>query len=128
MNIEQKYSKKIPQPREKGEPYGVHLCKVKLNFNVQELEEPDPKGNRYSYNTIQIYQGKFTYSGVISEIINAKYSNDEMWAIVNNHDLDNTNPKYIQEYTEMQEWRAMAKEYARGLFGDEEADRSNDED
>lgn len=114
-SIERVYSKENPLPMVRGDKHG-NIYDVRINFNVQKLVEPDEQGNTLMYDTMQIKQAQYCYSGIISAIINAKYDNDSMWAIVNNHLLQRSSDAE-QKYNEMQEWRVFAKTMAKEILG-----------
>lgn len=117
MNIiERVYSKEVPVPVERGDRWGHNLYDVRINFNVQYLIEPDEQGNILSYDTMQIKQSQHSYGGIVGAIINARYSDDQMWAIINNYLLNPTDPEIKGEFDEMQAWRAQAKLYAKSIL------------
>lgn len=137
------------------EPEKVILkgARRKLNYNVIELSESElkelwnkeenkdvpydyfAKEHKYSYNTIEIGGGQFTYNGIVEAIIRDKYSADEMEAITNNMNvivaeffehlvadgilaatkylLTSINGDNTKNFTAMQQWRSMAKAEAR---------------
>lgn len=94
--------------------------------------------HKYSYSSVTIGNARWTYSGVVEAIIREKYTIDEMEAITNNMAAVNAvflqtlvsdgiieATKYLRSsidddnstiFKEMQEWRAMAKSEAKGLF------------
>lgn len=115
-NIERVYSTEVPLPMVRGDKHGNNIYDIRINFNVQQLEEPDEQGNTLMYDTMQIKQGQYYYGGIVSAIINAKYSNDEMWAIVNNHLLERSSDTE-EEYQQMQQWRLFAKQMAKEILG-----------
>ena len=57
-----------------------------------------------------------TYERVVSAIVNAEYSTDQMQAIINNHLLDATDTEHEAQYTAMQEWRTLAKKVAHEVI------------
>ena len=95
--------------------------------------------HKYAYHSLSIGNGRWGYSGVVEAIIRDKYSADQMEAITNNMAAINAvfmqtlvsggivdAIKYLKEsadsddtaaFKEMQEWRAMAKKEAKGIFG-----------
>lgn len=96
------------------------------------------KEHRYAYRSVVIGGGRMTYEGVVEAIIREKYSIDEMEAITNNMAAVNAvflqtlvtegivaATKYLKDsvdeinssqFKEMQEWRRMAKNEAKGIF------------
>lgn len=59
----------------------------------------------------QIYDQ--TYGRLVGEKFRAKYSQDNVEAIINNYLLDPENEKYKAEFTAMQEYRKLCKEQAK---------------
>ena len=103
-----------------------------MNYESFKLE------HKYAYSSVTIGNARWTYSGVVEAIIREKYTIDEMEAITNNMAavtavflqtlvsegiIEAT--KYLRDsidddnstiFKEMQEWRALAKREAKGLF------------
>ena len=95
----------------------------------------------YNYYTLNIPLGQWKYDGVVNAIIRDKYRSDEMEAITNNMAAVNavflqtlvteglvSATKYLKDsvneinstqFKEMQEWRRLAKDTAREVFGGE---------
>ena len=63
----------------------------------------------YEYDMVRV-SFPYDYSSVVSAIINDRYSNDKMQAIINNHLLEMNDSEHEAEFNEMQAWRAHAKE------------------
>ena len=117
MNIIEKvYSKEVPVPIERGDRWGHNLYDVRINFNVQTLVEPDEQGNTIMYDTMQIKQSQHSYGGIVGALIEAKYSNDEMLAIINNYLLNPTDPEIKGKFETMQAWRVQAKVFAKSVL------------
>lgn len=96
------------------------------------------KEHKYAYHSLVMGGARFTYDGVVESIIRDKYSIDKMEAITNN--MAAINAVFMQTlvtggiveainflresadamdaetFREMQEWRAMAKREAKGIF------------
>ena len=53
----------------------------------------------------------------VSAIINDKYNNNDMQAIINNHLLEPEDEEHEAQYQAMQEWRKHAKEIAKQVLG-----------
>lgn len=108
-----------------------------------EMEGDAPTENfidehRWSYRSVSVAMGQWGSDGVINAIIRDKYRQDEMEAITNNmaainavfmqtlvtdgivaatkYLKDSINDENSAKFKEMQEWRRLAKETARGLF------------
>lgn len=94
--------------------------------------------HKYTYHSVTIPMGKWSYDGVVNAIIREKYREDQMEAITNNMNVivgeffnqlvtggilqatkylvGSINDANTANFKEMQEWRAMAKSEARGVF------------
>lgn len=73
-----------------------------------ESEKVMEDGIIYVYEMVRVPY-PYTYSSIVSAIINDRYSNDQMQAIINNHLLE-ANDEHEAEFSAMQAWRAHAKE------------------
>lgn len=73
-----------------------------------EDEEPQTKTEYQGY-TVRVEQ-PLEYGKVVSAIVRAKYSSDEVEAIVLN--LGSNSSEHDEEYAQLQEWRRFAKEIA----------------
>ena len=62
----------------------------------------------------------WNYDGIVNAIVTAEYPSDRMQAVQNNYLMakreDGGNA--IEEFMEMQEWRALAKATAHEVLGD----------
>lgn len=62
----------------------------------------------------------WNYEGIVNAIVTAEYPADRMQAVQNNYLMakreDGGEP--IEEFMEMQEWRALAKATAHEVLGD----------
>lgn len=125
------------------ETSGEEVLDLWLSSGRSETEGDVPtedfkQEHKYVYHSIYVAMGQWKYDGVVEAIIRDKYSADQMEAITNNmnvivgeffnqlvtggiiqatkylvgsiHDANTAN------FKEMQEWRAMAKSEARGVF------------
>lgn len=94
--------------------------------------------HKYTYHSVTIPMGKWSYGGVVEAIIRDKYTTDEMEAITNNMNaivgeffnvlvtegiigatkylLDSRDDANTDAFKEMQEWRVMAKKEARSVI------------
>ena len=150
--METKYSSEIPVSVER------HGTRRTLNYNVRELGESELKElwdkelnkedtsyevfanqHKYSYNSLSIGNGRWSYSGIVEAIIREKYTNDQMEAITNNLNvivaeffntlvtdgladsinylLSSVKSENIENFRDMQEWRSLAKREARSVLG-----------
>ncbi len=78
-----------------------------INFHVTEVE------GGFTYDSILIPPGRFTYGGIVNELVTSRYPDDVMQATVNNYlaDPDDTTAK--AEFDQMQAWRKEAKTIAQ---------------
>lgn len=79
-------------------------------FDITETD------NGYEYRTAELPPGVWRKDLIISAIIRAKYSADDMEAITNNVLADITDRNAREEHRAMQQWRMMAKQWARELM------------
>ena len=99
--------------------------KYQINFDTEELSSEDVEGQPVtSYRSLYVQVKSISYADVISAIIQSRYSDSEITAIVmNNMQANDINSEisqekrkeYISEYTELQSWRKHAKEIASSL-------------
>ena len=75
-----------------------------INFNI--IKEQD----WYSYEQAKIPNGRFDYGGIVDTLVQYKYPNDKMQAVINNYLLEPENEEYVTAFNEMQAWRKEAKE------------------
>ncbi len=86
---------------------------VLISFDEQEVQVEE--SIMYEYESVRMDKS-ITYSKVVSAIINDRYSNDAMQAVVNNYLKDPSDAERKQEFDEMQDWRDKAKSVARQIF------------
>ena len=99
--------------------------KYQINFDTEELSSEDIEGNTVtSYRSLYVQVKSISYADVIAAIIQSRYSDSEITAIVmNNMQANDINSEisqekrkeYISEYTKLQAWRKHAKEIASSL-------------
>lgn len=91
-------------PLTKRERNTIQICFNELPIMVNDVI-------KYKYDYVRV---KFptTYSEIVSTIINDKYSNDQMQAIINNYLAGD----HLEEYNEMQEWRKLAKDIGKQII------------
>ena len=99
--------------------------KYQINFDTEELSSEDIEGQPVtSYRSLYVQVKSISYADVISAIIQSRYPDSEITAIVmNNMQANDINSEisqekrkeYISEYTELQSWRKHAKEIASSL-------------
>ena len=82
-------------------------------FDEKEIEKD---GNiLFTYEAIRVPL-TYNYAILVSTIIKEKYSDDKMQAIINNYLMDITDTEHKQEFIDMQQWRAHAKEIAKEII------------
>lgn len=81
-----------------------------VNFNVKEVE------GGFEYESAVLTPGVWNRSDIISGIIRARYSADDMEAIVNNCLADLTDRDAKSAHKAMQQWRKNAKQWATELM------------
>ena len=110
-----------------------------INFDVQEEEN-----HEYSYYSVTVKIGNWSYDSIVNAIVTAEYPNDRMHAVLDNYLqetdlskligllstaqnfnklhkqmeewLSERNADIVSEYEKMQEWRAMAKRVAKDVL------------
>ena len=80
-------------------------------YNVKKL-----KDKTYTWNYVFVGPSGYNYDGLVNAIIGIKYTLDKMLAILNNYLYDSENKTYKQEFNDMQNWRILAKKYAKEHF------------
>lgn len=123
--------------RELGESELKELWDKKLNKEDTSYEA-FAREHKYSYNSLSIGNGRWGYNGIVEAIIREKYSNDQMEAITNNVNvivaeffntlvtdgladsikylLSSVKSENMENFRDMQEWRALAKREARSIL------------
>ena len=61
------------------------------------------------------------YAAIVSALVRARYSDDEMMAIINNRMQSPDDEQILAEWQEMQQWRNQSKETARAAMEQYEA-------
>ena len=109
--MKRNYSYDLPQITERDSSAAARI----VNFDVREIENPTDE-NRYSYYSVSVMVGKWSYSGIVNAIVSAEYPNDRMQAILNNFMQDFSGDSE-QEFEDMQAWRDLAKKTACEVLG-----------
>ena len=78
-----------------------------INFDIKEVDEG------FEWESVEMPQTKWNYSGVVDALIQYKYPIDKMQAVINNYLLDANDAYAIEEFHKMQSWRKEAKEIAK---------------
>lgn len=90
------------------------LRQYTIAFDVQKSGNNEQEMYNWSEVTFDI--GKPTYSQLTAAIIQSRYPQDDMQAIINNHLLEDDNVEHQKEWVEMQEWRVEAKKIAKKIL------------
>ena len=123
--------------RELGESELKELWDEELNKEDTSYEV-FAREHKYSYNSLSIGNGRWGYNGIVEAIIREKYTNDQMEAITNNVNvivaeffntlvtdgladsikylLSSVKSENMENFRDMQEWRALAKREARSIL------------
>ena len=119
------YSYSSEQPSLKQSIGTATSPKYQINFDTEELSSEDSDGQSVtSYRSLYVQVKSISYADVISAIIQSRYSDSEITAMVmNNMQANDINSEisqdkrkeYISEYAELQSWRKHAKEIASSL-------------
>ena len=78
-----------------------------INFDIKEVD------NGFEWESVEMLQTKWDYSGVVDALVQYKYPIDKMQAVINNYLLDSEDAYAIEEFNKMQAWRKEAKEIAK---------------
>ena len=70
----------------------------------------------YSYYEYNVLVNKYNYNDLVDIFIKMIYSDKEMFAIINNYLLDQTDEAAIAEFNEMQNVRREAKDLAKHIL------------
>ena len=85
-----------------------------IAFDVQEFKDGGETAYQWSEATFEL--GRPSCSQLVSAIIESRYPNDRMQAIINNHLLDDGDAEHEAEWNAMQAWRAEAKAMAKDIL------------
>lgn len=78
-----------------------------VNFDIREVDEG------FEWESVEIPQTKWNYSGIVDALVQHKYPIDKMQAVINNYLLEPENEEFVTAFNEMQAWRKEAKEIAK---------------
>ena len=78
-----------------------------INFDIREVDEG------FEWESVEMSQTKWDYSGVVDTLVSHKYPIDKMQAVINNYLLDPNDDYAVSEFHKMQSWRKEAKEIAK---------------
>ena len=113
--MNKKYSVELPTPfdQDTGSPSRT------INFCVEPVYGSE-EGYNYSYYSVSVPMVHWNYDGIVNAIVTAEYPSDRMQAVQNNYLMATREDggDAIEEFMEMQEWRALAKATAHEVLGD----------
>lgn len=112
-----RYSCIRPQQVERENVYGFFAHTV--NYDITELPPDDPAaqaGYEWSFRSVRLEPGVWSYDAIVSAIIRAEYPSDRMEAVVNNYLVSPDEGDHRAEFTTLQEHRAKAKRVAREVI------------
>lgn len=105
---------------------------LRLYFDFEEIQVPSgDMGNPEETMTmvrcenVDVPTGRSDYGGIVSAIINERYTADDVQALVANYeaakDTESVLPsekrkEYLKEYATFQEWRSHAKDVAKQVL------------
>nr|DAD87613.1 MAG TPA: hypothetical protein [Siphoviridae sp. ctAUQ2] len=102
------------QPQQIRYKIKLGLRQYTVAFDIQELEEGGESKLQWSEATFDL--GKPTYSQLVAAIVQSRYPNDDMQAIINNHLLEDGDAEHEAEWDAMQAWRVEAKAKAKEIL------------
>lgn len=88
-----------------------------INFGIEEVEGGEGEEKQYSFYSVIVPLARWNYESIVSAIITAAYPEDKMQAVINNYLTASREDDVVQEFLEMQEWRALAKATAHEVLG-----------
>lgn len=98
---------------------------VTVNFDITELPENDPTGYRFSWQSVTLDPGVWSYAAIVSAIINMKFNPNEIEALTANlmgalsgiltEGLGKL-AEYKEEFTTFTKWRLHAKAVAKEII------------
>lgn len=76
----------------------------------------DTQNNYYEWVDMDIRPYDFNYDGLVNAIIGLKYNFSKELAVMNNYMVSPRNANAKAEFNELQEWRNLAKAYAKKVL------------
>lgn len=108
--------------------------RLRIFFDIEGEQNPatDPDEIEHSPKNFYVGQnvdieGEQNYGAIISGIVNDRFTNDDVQAILANYELakdeassigDQKRAEYVEDYKAWQEWRAHAKEVAKKVLAE----------
>ena len=96
--------------------------KYQINFDTEELSSEDTEGKPVTnYRSLYVQVTALNYNDLVAAIIQSRYTSSDIEAIMLNNmaAIGSTETlttekraEYVEEYTQLQAWRAHAKEVA----------------
>ncbi|MCM1219921.1 MAG: hypothetical protein NC548_36070 [Lachnospiraceae bacterium] len=98
---------------------------VTVNFDIKELPEDDSTGYRYSWQSVTLAPGVWSYGAIVSAIVALEYNPNEIEAMTANlmsalagiltEGLGKI-AEYKDEFAAFTKWRLHAKEVAKAII------------
>lgn len=92
---------------------------VRINFDVEHATEERQKQDSDKTEEVDVIKAyvvrvahPLTRGRIVDAIVTAQYPEDRMQAVINNYLLDQEDADAVQEFNDMQAWRAHAKAIA----------------
>lgn len=101
----------------------------KIEVSAGDVQHPEKTMPMVRCENVDVPTGRSDYGGIVSAIINDRYTADDVQAMVANYeaakDPDGEIPtdkreEYLNEYAAFQSWRAHAKEIAKKVIAKKE--------
>lgn len=93
----------------------LYLDEEKIMPDTEPDDDEEDVRYSYGYTVVLFPPAVHDYASIVSAIINAKYDNDKMQAVVNNYLLDSDDLDNVVDFDNMQNYRAFAKRTAREI-------------
>lgn len=118
--MNKQYYAERPQSVELIRSLGISTTVIRFNIEERHPDPDDPQqapwmADEVEYNHKEALQ-ESDYGPMVSAIIRSEYSEDAVEAIVNNYLADPDG--HTEEFQQLQEWRAKAKQAARTIIDD----------
>lgn len=118
--MNKQYYAERPQSVELIRSLGISTTVIRFNIEERHPDPDDPQqapwmADEVEYNHKEALR-ESDYGPMVSAIIRSEYSEDAVEAIVNNYLADPDG--HAEEFQQLQEWRAKAKQAARTIIDD----------
>lgn len=98
---------------------------VTVNFDIKELPDNDPSGYKYSWQSVTLAPGVWSYGSIVSAIVALEYTPSEIEALTANlmgavagifTEGFGKLAEYKEEFSAFTKWRLHAKEVAKAII------------